>query len=403
MTELTAITLENEMDLTLAYKKSIRTADLLGLTISTQTAFATAVSEICREVIDKGFDGVAKLGTLTDDGRFFLVAKITCRIDEFFSRGSDGLEYARKLLPVLDVVAVGDTLIITAKLSIPRSARVDQKKVREVKKQLLEEGPISAYEEIKQRNAELNLINQQHELALTHAAYLDQKKNDFLSLASHELNSPLTILRSYSQLALRVNNRDNSLHKFLTKIDTQTAKLASMVRQLMDFSRIEHDNVIYQQDTVNLRVYLEDILEPLQLLVPSHSLSMDAGPDSNVMIDALRIEQVVSNLVSNAAKYSEPGSAIQIVTNSDDDFVHVSVTDKGIGMDEQTTHRIFDKFYRSALAEKKYSGLGMGLFVAWRIVKDHGGVLSVSSQVDEGSVFSFSLPLMPAANVEAMA
>src|ERR1700761_199723 len=169
MTEFAAITLENEMDLTLAYKKSIRTAELLGLTISTQTAFATAVSEVCREVIDKAFDGVAQIGAINDGGRFFITANISCRIDDYFNRSNDGVEFARKLVPVLDIEVVGDKLTISLKLGIPRSVRVDQIKVNAVKKQLEVEGPMSAYEEVKMRNAELHQINQQHEQALTHA------------------------------------------------------------------------------------------------------------------------------------------------------------------------------------------------------------------------------------------
>ncbi|OOQ61531.1 sensor histidine kinase [Mucilaginibacter pedocola] len=396
MTQLTAISLENEMDLTLAYKRSMRVGELLGLTISTQTAFATAVSEVCREVIDKAFEGLATLGATQDNGRFFMAARITCRIDEIFNRSNEGLEYARKLVPVLDLEAAGDLLTINLKLGIPRSVRLDQRKVNAVKLQLEAEGPMSAYEEVKQRNAQLSELNQQHELALTHASYLDQKKNEFLSVASHELNSPLTILRSFAQLALRENKGQNvALEKFLVKIETQTAKLSNLVRQLMDISRMEEGQVNYQREATELTPYLESIREPLQLLVAGHLLEVNVDEDMTVMIDRLRIEQVLMNLVGNAAKYSQPGKRIAINLARKDLSAIISITDEGIGMSTETTKRVFEKFYRSELAEKKYSGLGMGLYVSSRIISDHGGGLKIESEEGKGSILTINLPLEP--------
>jgi len=394
MTELIAISLENEMDLTLAYKKSMRVGELLGLTLSTQTAFATAVSEVCREVIDKAFEGLACLGVLNDSGRFFIVSKVTCRIDEYFNRSNDGLEYARKLIPILDVAVTGEQLTINLKLGIPRSARIDQRKVNEVKTQLIAEGPMSAYEEVKQRNAQLFELNQQHELALVHASYLDHKKNEFLSLASHELNSPLTVLRSFAQLAIRENKGQNAkLNNFLMKIEAQTAKLGNLVRQLMDISRMEEGQVTYQRETTRLQAYLQSVRESLQLLVTTHSLILEIDDDAQVFVDRLRIEQVLMNLVGNAAKYSEGGKTIRISTAIGNNVAAVSIADEGIGMSQETITRVFEKFYRSELAEKKYSGLGMGLYVSSRIIADHGGDMHIKSEEGKGSVITFRLPL----------
>lgn len=396
MTELTTISLENEMDLTLAYKKSIAIGELLGLTLSTQTAFATAVSEVCREVIDKAFEGLASLGALNDSGRFFMVGKITCRIDEYFNRSNDGLEYARKLVPILDVAIVGEQLTIHLKLGIPRSARIDQRKINEIKSKLIAEGPISAYEEVKQRNAQLSELNQQHELALIHANYLNQKKNEFLSLASHELNSPLTVLRSFAQLAIRENKDHNTrLNQFLVKIEAQTAKLGNLVRQLMDISRMEEGQITYQREFTLLKTYLESVQEPLQLLVSNHHLVFEINDnDAVVFIDRLRIEQVLMNLVGNAAKYSADGKTIRI-TIEIENVVVINISDEGIGMSPETIKHVFEKFYRSELAEKKYRGLGMGLYVSSRIVADHGGDMQIQSEEGKGSVITFRLPLEP--------
>lgn len=394
MTQLGIVTLENEMDLILAYKKSIRVAEVLGLTIATQTAFATAVSEVCREVIDKAYDGVAKMVAFADEGRFFLAANINCRIDADFERNNPGFDYARKLVPVLSTVYENYHLTILLKLGIPRSAKIDQKKAGLIKLQLEKEGPISAYEEIKQKNAQLQNINQQHEIALISAESLDRQKNEFLSIASHELNSPLTILRSFTQMALRQDNgADEKLTGRLKKIDQQSAKLVTLIQQLLDISKIEHGNINYNFKPVGANESITTWLENIKVLIPTHTLQVKLGADTLINIDELRIEQVLTNIVVNAAKYSEAGSTIIVSSSLTDNFLIVSVEDEGIGMSAETLDHIFTKFYRSEHVTKKYNGLGMGLYIASRIMADHNGKIDVSSEVGKGSVFSFSLPV----------
>lgn len=394
MTELASITLENEMDLTLAYKRSIITAGMLGLTVSTQTAFATAVSEVCREVIDKAISGVATLGTIADSGRFFMTAQITCKVEDGFDRNNGGIEYARKLVPVLDVTTVGPVTEIILKLGIPRATRIDQRKITAVKRQIEEDGPVSAYEEVKQKNAQLAGLNQQHEMALEKASYLDQQKREFLSIASHELNSPLTVLRSYAQIALKIAGDGNpALHNYLIKIEAQSKKLVTLVRQLMDISKFEHGDISYDLQKITANAFFTDVIDDIRLWAKTHELTMRLGPDCGLLADTMRLEQVLYNLVGNAAKYSEPGSNIKITTDIDGTNLVVTVTDQGIGMSAETQQRVFEKFYRDKQIEKKYSGLGMGLYIASRIVNDHKGALSVKSEEGKGSAFYFTIPL----------
>jgi len=394
MTTLATITLENEMDLILAYKKAIHIGDLLGLSVSTQTAFATAVSEVCREVIDKSADGVALLGTGMEDSRFFLFAKIRFTSYEKFKPDNEGYEYARKLIPVLETQINDQNVETVLKLGIPRSMKVDKKKVLEVSKTLDQEGPISAYEEVKLRNAGLQLINQQNEIDLLQSNYLNQQKNEFLSVASHELNSPLTILRSYSQIALRVEAGKNpALTNYLKKIELQSGKMAQLIRQLLDVSKIENGKLIYDKHEIDFNEFIETTSETLVQLVPTHHVTVTYDGNCNIMIDRMRIEQVMNNLVSNAAKYSQAGTAIRIKTKIADDMAMVWVEDDGIGMSEETMKSIFGKFYRSESIIRKYSGLGMGLYIASRIIADHKGTMNVTSIEGKGSTVSFSLPV----------
>lgn len=393
MTTLATVTLENEMDLILAYKKAIHIGNLLGLSVSTQTAFATAVSEVCREVIDKSTDGVASLGTETEDSRFFLNAKINFTAEEF-NPNNEGYEYARKLIPALETVSSDQSVESVLKLGIPRSIRVDKKKVLEVSKILDQEGPISAYEEVKLRNADLQQINQQKEIDLLQSNYLNQQKNEFLSVASHELNSPLTILRSYSQIALRVEGGKNpTLNNYLKRIESQTGKMAQLIRQLLDVSKIENGKLVYDKQEVDFREFIEATSDSLVQLVTTHHVSVACDSSCTVVIDKMRIEQVLNNLVSNAAKYSEPGTSIRIKVEVAVDMAVVSVADDGIGMSEDTVKSIFGKFFRDEGVMKKYSGLGMGLYIASRIIADHKGTMNVTSVEGRGSTVSFSLPL----------
>ncbi|PPK99173.1 sensor histidine kinase [Parapedobacter indicus] len=394
MIELATITLENEMDLILAYKRSIRTAELLGLTKSTQTVFATAVSEVCREVNDKAFEGIVHLGTMATGSRYFISARITGRVDELFPSNAIGIEYARKLVPVLEFLPDGERLQIVLKLSIPYSARVTSTKIAAVRRQLKDEGPISAYEEIKIRNAALSLQKEQQELALRSATYLNQQKNEFLSVASHELNTPLTVLRSYAQIALR-ESKDGPLTKYLSKIELQSIKLGALISQLLDISKIENGKMTYEKEVTAASSFLAGCIEGGHLLFPTHDLVVDIDCNCYILIDPIRIEQVINNLLSNAVKYSEPGP-VRITTQVDGRFLTISVADAGIGMSEDTQAQVFDKFFRSTHTANTHRGLGIGLYITSQIVNDHGGSIQIKSALGQGTTMSVVLPIVEA-------
>ncbi|MES2386468.1 MAG: sensor histidine kinase [Bacteroidota bacterium] len=390
------VSLENEMDLTLAYKKSIKLAEQLGLTVATQTTFATAVSEVCREVIDKAIDGLCSLGVITEDGRFSLTAHITFVQDGNLNSLQAGFSYARKLIPVFDVLIAEQQVTVSISISIPRSARLTPQKLHLIYKHFDDLGPISPYEEVKFRNMELYRINQQKELELIHANYLNDQKNEFLSVASHELRTPLTILKSYVELAIQsAGNQNESLTKYLAKIDLQTIKLQTLIQQLLDISKMETGQADYNYETVDLNKFITESAELIRKLVPNHELKVNLGEAVKVRTDVVRMEQVLNNLISNAAKYSVPGTCIDLETFVAGKEVVVSVRDCGIGMSEETIKRVFDKFYRADEVKNHYNGFGMGLYIASKIIDDHDGKITVESEEGKGSVFRFSIPILP--------
>jgi signal transduction histidine kinase len=397
MTELVSTTLENEMDLILAYKKSIKAAEALGITISIQTAFATAVSEVCREVIDKAFDGRLTLGAENDGGRFSIAARITFVDNDNLKSFREGFEYAKKLVPMFDYTADGDNVTIVLQLGIPRSAKLDQKKVNEAKGKLDLDGPMNPYEEVKLKNVELNKLYEEREMALTNANYLNRQKDEFLSVASHELNTPLTVLTTLAQLALRINDGTPAkVREYLTKIDIQSSKLKALISQLLVISKIESGQPDYKMELIDANPFITVCVELVSHYVPEHKLTIELDATLSIMADKLRIEQVINNLVSNAAKYSSPGSNIFISTITDDDNLFIHVRDEGIGMSEETINNIFKKFYRSENVAHSYRGLGMGLYIASRIVADHEGEIQVKSKEGEGSTFTVRLPIAKA-------
>eukprot|EP01037_Dinobryon_pediforme_P007959 gene7959-8032_t len=313
------------------------------------TAFATAVSEVCREVIDKTENGNVSIEVEGLKEPFQLAAIITFLEDKEMGSLEQGLQYAQ---------------------------------------------PTTPYEEIRQRNAELYLINEQSEIALLQSEYLNQQKSEFLSVASHELKTPLTILRAFTQMALREGSANQTL-SHLKKIDLQAQKMQTLIQQLLDIAKVENAQVHYNNEQVDFNSYFADMADLIAQLVPTHQLVIELGETRLLMIDKLRIEQVIMNLVGNAAKYSAPGTFINISTSiSETGDLIIAVKDEGIGMSADELQKVFDKFYRVESVIKKYNGFGMGLFISSKIITDHGGELWAESTGSSGSTFKIRLPVL---------
>ncbi|HEY0177514.1 MAG TPA: HAMP domain-containing sensor histidine kinase [Pedobacter sp.] len=391
--QLVKVALENEMDLTLAYKKSIKAAELIGFSVSTQTAFATAVSEVCREVIDKTHDGIVSIEIHSEEERHQLAAIVTYLETEDLGNLDEGLQYAQKLVPVFNSSVSNLKGLIELKISIPRSARGNRTKFMGIKNYFTDLEPATPYEEIKQRNQQLYLINEQSEIALQQSEYLNKQKNEFLMVASHELKTPLTILRAYTQMALKSDCSPVTL-AHLKKVDDQALKIQTMIKQLLDVSKIENDNTEYNMEITESNKYLLNLTDLIMQLAPDHHIIANLDDNVILKIDKLRIEQVLMNIVGNAAKYSPAGQQIVFSTNiRPDGYLQISIQDFGIGMSKDELQKIFNKFYRVESVVKQYNGFGVGLYVSSKIILDHGGKIWVESIDKKGCTFIFTLPV----------
>jgi len=394
MIKVVSISLENEMDLVLAHKRSMKVAERLGLTVATQTTFATAVSEIARTVIEHIDDGILDIGLEQNKTRYSLIAIVTFDKSIRFTNADAGFYYAQKLVPEFELSETDTVNIITMKIGLPRSLKLDPIKISVLKKDFTDELPLNAYEEIKQRNATLNRIAIEQEAELRQSKLIDEKKTEFISIASHEIKTPMTVLKAYTQMAKSTKEPlSDHLSGLLAKIDLQSTKLMALVQQLLDISKIENGSLEYNMQPTPFNGFVEDQLAVMQQILPHHEVSSEFGADVEVLIDTLRLEQVFSNLLGNAAKYSAKNTSIRVTTNiNDDGNIYVAISDQGKGISATNLQSIFGKFYREKDVLKTHTGLGMGLYITSKIVTDHGGRIWAESSVGKGSTFYFTLP-----------
>jgi len=395
MIKVVSISLENEMDLVLAHKRSMKVAERLGLTVATQTTFATAVSEIARTVIEHTDSGLLNIGLEQNKTRYSLMATVKFDSSIRFTNADAGFYYAQKLVPEFDLLEAETGNMITMKMGLPRSLKLDPVKINTLKNDFTEVQPLNAYEEIKQRNITLNRLATEQEAELRQSKLIDEKKTEFISIASHELKTPMTVLKAYTQMARASKDPiSDNLRELLVKIDVQSNKLMAFVHQLLDISKIENGNLQYNMQVVGLNAFLLGQIAVIRHILPHHEFITDFNEDADVFIDKLRLEQVLANLLGNAGKYSDKRTRISISTSlPNHGMITISITDQGRGMTAETTASVFEKFYRAKDVLKSHTGLGMGLYVTSKIVADHKGKIWVESAEGSGSTFYFTIPL----------
>lgn len=228
---------------------------------------------------------------------------------------------------------------------------------------------------------------------------VEKEKDEFLSIASHELKTPLTSIKAYVQLLERKLKLDKESAEagFLTKVQDQIEKLNTLITDLLDVSKIENGKLKITKKPVNLENVISNAIDTIVQTHESRVKIKRDGtkPDILIPLDAIRIEQVLINFLTNAIKYSPQNNQVIVTTFVDEEEqeVRVSVTDFGIGIPDFKQEAVFNKFYRVEESSLQFQGMGIGLFICSEIIKQHHGNIGVSSKVDEGSTFYFTLPL----------
>ena len=220
-----------------------------------------------------------------------------------------------------------------------------------------------------------------------------EKKDEFIGVASHELKTPLTSLKGYIQLMEFQDNLSETAKIYVTKATSSVNKLQHLIDELLDASKIKAGKLKFQKNKFNLTELISLCIENCTYVYPEHKIKKELPEDIMVYGNDERIEQVLMNIINNAVKYSPNKKEIIIRAEKNKDSAIVSVIDFGIGMVNSDQELVFERFYRANGGDSTMPGLGMGLYISSEIIKEHNGQIQVKSKLNEGSVFSFSLPL----------
>jgi len=260
------------------------------------------------------------------------------------------------------------------------------------------------------RSLEIKVKDRTHSLenAYNELFRLYQMKDEFLSSVSHELRTPLTSIRSFSEILIKYPNESESTRtEFLSIINSETERLTRLVNDLLDLAKIESGNREWKDETVIVEPLLDTVAKTFNVLTDGKDLELrvDAEPGIPPMwINRDRLVQVVTNLVSNAVKFTDPGGTIEISANllagkrtrDRGDMVHFCVSDTGVGILKNEQEKIFEKFVQGGdTLEDKPRGTGLGLSICKEIVRHYGGDIWVESSPGKGTSIHFTLPCKP--------
>jgi signal transduction histidine kinase len=224
---------------------------------------------------------------------------------------------------------------------------------------------------------------------------LEQRKDDFISMASHELKTPLTALKLQTQLAQKRLERQSlsEAATALSRMEGPVKQLERLIAELLDVSKIQAGSLEYLQETVDLDALLHEVAGTMQQISTTHTIVVRGAAPRSLVGDKDRLEQVFTNLISNAIKYSPDAETVEMDLSTSEDAVTVRVRDHGLGIPKEQRDKIFERFYRATGPKQKaIPGLGMGLYIVAEIVKRHGGTITVDSAVGKGSTFTVTLP-----------
>jgi two-component system, chemotaxis family, CheB/CheR fusion protein len=225
-----------------------------------------------------------------------------------------------------------------------------------------------------------------------------EQREEFMAIASHELKTPLTSLKGYTQILHAGFRRagDERSATLLAKMEIQINKLITLIGDLLDVTKIEVGKLQWHTELFDLDALVRDIVEELGHTTKRHQIRIEGAIRTPVSGNPERIGQVLTNLLSNAIKYSPQVGVVLVTLQAERDVATVGVQDFGIGIALEKQEHLFERFFRVSDAEHaEFPGLGLGLYIAAEIVKRHGGRMWVESRMGVGSTFFFSIPFAP--------
>ncbi len=222
----------------------------------------------------------------------------------------------------------------------------------------------------------------------------EERKDEFISIATHELRTPITSLKAYLQIlrqGIKKMSREN-VEEFTTKMESQVIRLERHVKDLYDSAMVHEGKLPIKKEKFELLPLIKEIAEDTQRNYGMHKLVISAKFSGTIIADKMRIQQVLVNLFSNAIKFSPDANKIRIMIWNKDNSVSVSVTDYGIGIAKENISKITNRFFQTDKRNKQVSGLGLGLYIAHDIIKQHNGNLLVKSTLGKSTTVTFMIP-----------
>lgn len=249
---------------------------------------------------------------------------------------------------------------------------------------------------VEERTAALREANERLRLEIAERKRAEEIRDEFLSVAAHELKTPITSLRGFAQLLLhQIEGRGRpdpaALSAGLAAIDRQSQKLSRLVSQLLDVSRLEAGRLVLERAPTDLVALARATVEAARASTTRHEMRLRATGTVIAVVDPLRLEQVLTNLLDNAVKYSPHGGPVEVEIAEAGSAVEIVVTDRGIGVPPEHRDRVLDRFYQ-AHPDHRLGGMGLGLYISQQIVELHAGRLSMEHPATGGTRVRVTLP-----------
>lgn len=232
---------------------------------------------------------------------------------------------------------------------------------------------------------------------ITNEHKLDNMRKEFVANVSHELKTPITTIKSYTETLMDGGLNPEIEMDFLTVIDDECDRMGRLVRDLLQLSNLDFKKTIWDKEKIDVCNFLKNIIKKLEFSFKENNQVYNLDVENNIpkiLVDKDAIEQVLLNIVSNAIKYTGNGGDVNIKAFSTDNFVTISVADNGIGVPKEDLNRIFERFYRVEKGRsRKLGGTGLGLAIAKEIIDAHNGVISMKSEYEVGTEVEIKLPI----------
>lgn len=253
----------------------------------------------------------------------------------------------------------------------------------------------SAYFPVTKNGRTLYYVQIQHDI--TERKKLEDLKGQFLSMAAHELKTPITTLKLLSQAHLAKYKKfgaDQISNEELELMNKELNRLVRLIDDVLDDARIENGKLNLKLEVIDLNELTKNVVTKMSQIATNHKIIFSGSPKLPAIADEQRIEQVLINLITNAIRYSKPNSRIEVSLKQVKNQIRIAVKDYGVGISPDKFTSIFERFYQ--VNNHSNTGFGLGLYISKEIIDAHKGKIWVESEINTGSIFYFSIPLLKA-------